>query len=405
MHNEIIIDVDPPHLVSYQKAIINSTSRFTVTEAATKVGKTFSHLWWLFELAGNHPAKPGANYWWVAPVYGQAEIAFNRLKRFLGGSSDFRVNLTKLYIETPAETFLHFKSAENPDALYGEDVYAAVFDEFTRAKEEAWVALRTTLTATKGPCKFIGNSKGKKNWGYRLGLKARAGEPGYEYFKITAYDAVKEGILALEEVEQAKRDLPDHAFRELYLAESLEDQANPFGISFLKSAINTMSNNQPACFGVDLAKSVDWTVVVGQDYEGRICHFSRWQSDWGQTKRRVAQIVQGYPTYVDSTGIGDAIVEELQRECGGVEGFIFSSRSKQVIMEGLAASIQGGGCKILDGVMYEELEAFEFLYTKSGVRYEAPAGLHDDVVCALALCDHKRKEGTGAPYVQPRSRQ
>ena len=398
------LTITRPRLASYQKRILESPARFTVTEAATKIGKTFSHLWWLFELA-HKPPKKGANYWWIAPVYSQAKIAFTRLKRVVAQSGAYRINESELYIITPKGSTIWFKSADNSDNLFGEDVQAAVFDEFTRAKEESWIALRTTLTATKAPCKFIGNSKGKKNWGYRLGLKARAGEPGYEYFKITAYDAVKEGILSLEEVEQAKRDLPDHAFRELYLAESLEDQANPFGISFLKSAINPMSNNQPTCFGVDLAKSVDWTVVVGQDYEGRICHFSRWQSDWGQTKRRVAQIVQGYPTYVDSTGIGDAIVEELQRECGGVEGFIFSARSKQVIMEGLAASIQGGGCKILDGVMYEELEAFEFLYTKSGVRYEAPAGLHDDVVCALALCDHKRKEGTGAPYVQPRSRQ
>jgi hypothetical protein len=39
-----------------------------------------------------------------------------------------------------------------------------------------------------------------------------------EYFKITAYDAVKEGILQADEVEQAKRDLPSHVFNELYLS-------------------------------------------------------------------------------------------------------------------------------------------------------------------------------------------
>ena len=399
------LTITRPKLVSYQKRILESPARYTITEAATKVGKTLSHLWWLFELA-HKPPKKGANYWWIAPVYSQAKIAFTRLKRVVERTHAYRINESELYIQTPKGSFIWFKSADKPDNLYGEDVFAAVFDEFTRAKEEAWIALRTTLTATKAPCKFIGNSKGKKNWGYRLGQKARAGEPGYEYFKITAYDAVKEGILSLEEVEQAKRDLPDLAFRELYLAESLEDQANPFGLEFLRKAVAPLSQDMPVCFGVDLAKSVDWTVVVGQDRQGHVCHFSRWQSDWGQTKRRIAQIIGGYPAYIDSTGIGDAIVEDLQGDCGGVEGYIFSSRSKQVLMEGLSASIQGGDCKIIEGVMYEELEAFEFLYTKSGVRYEAPSGTHDDVVCALALCDHKRKQGVGtAPYVQPRSRQ
>jgi hypothetical protein len=392
MQNDVEeIEITRPKLTQYQRDILYCPERFTVTQASTKVGKTFSHLFWLFEEAAT-PPKPGANYWWVAPVYGQAEIAFNRLRRFLGHSSDFRINLTRLYVETPVESFLHFKSAEKPDSLYGEDVYAAVFDEFTRAKQEAWTALRSTLTATRGKCKFIGNAKGKKNWGYKLALKAKANEPGYRFFKVTAYDAVREGILDAEEVEQAKRDLPEAAFQELYLAEILDDQANPFGIKHIANRIRPLSNKPPVCFGVDLAKSVDWTVIVGLDIDGNICFYDRWQSDWGQTKRRLTSIIGSYPAYLDSTGVGDAIVEEVQRSCGAAQGFHFSSQSKQVIMEGLALSIQNGTVSVLDGVMKDELEAFEFVYSRMGVKYSAPDGMHDDTVCALALANHKYKE-------------
>jgi hypothetical protein len=35
-----------------------------------------------------------------------------------------------------------------------------------------------------------------------------------------------------------------------------------------------------------------------------------------------------------------------------------------------------------------ELESFEFTYTATGVRYEAPKGEHDDGVIALALALH-----------------
>jgi hypothetical protein len=394
--NEIIII--KPKLSDYQKAIINSPARFTVTTAATKIGKTFSHSYWLFEKSAT-PPKPGANYWWVAPVYGQAEIAFNRIRRFLGHSSDFRINLSKMLIETPVESILHYKSAQDPDTLYGEDVFAAVFDEFTRAKEEAWTALRSTLTATKGPCKFIGNAKGRKNWGYRLAMKARSGEPGYEFFRVTAYDAIKAGILDADEVAQAKRDLPEHAFKELYLAEDLEDQANPFGIEHIKGCVLPLSNNPAVCFGVDLAKSVDWTVVVGLDRNGKVCFFERWQSDWGQTRRRIAQIIRGTPTAIDSTGVGDPIVEELQRTIAGVEGYIYSSTSKQQLMEGLASSIQNQEISVLAGIMQEEMEAFEFVYTRTGVRYTAPDGVHDDTVNALALARHKFKSRPAAPVL------
>jgi len=390
MPNEEVIDIIRPKLTGYQKKILYSPARFTVTKAATKTGKTFSHLWWLFEKAGT-PPKPGANYWWVAPVFGQAEIAFNRLKRVLGGSSDFRVNLSKLVIETPVESLIHFKSAENPDTLYGEDVYAAVFDEFTRAKEAAWTALRTTLTATKGPCKFIGNPKGRKNWGYLLGQRAKNGEKGYEYHSITAYDAVAEGILDMEEIEQARRDLTADAFKELYEAQDLDDKTNPFGMDFIKKQVRPMSNQNAVVFGVDLAKSHDWTVVTGLDNEGNVCYFDRWQSDWGQTKSRILRTVGGTPTLVDSTGVGDPIVEDLQRVSGAIEGYHFSSASKQKLMEGLASAIQNAEISVLEGVMQNELETFEYEYTSRAVRYTAPAGYHDDCVCSLALAREKYK--------------
>lgn len=390
MPNEI--EIIRPKLVPYQESILTSKARFTVTTAATKIGKTFSHLWWLFEISHN-PPKAGANYWWVAPVYSQAKIAFNRLKRVVAPSGKYKINESELYIETPKGSRISFKSAEKPDNLYGEDVFAIVFDEFPRAKEEAWHALRSTLTSTNGQCKFIGNAKGRKNWGYRLAVKARSGESGYEFFKVTAYDAIRESILDEQEVEQAKRDLPKHAFDELFLAEDLEDGANPFGYEFIKKQVRPQSTSYPVCFGIDLAKSVDWTVVTGLDHNGQVCVFERWQSDWSQTRRRIISLVGSVPAYIDSTGVGDPIAEDIRRECLSVENYHFSQSSKQKLMEGLSAAIQNGEIFILDGVMREELESFEFEYSKSGVKYTAPSGLHDDCVCSLALATAKKKEG------------
>jgi hypothetical protein len=86
-------------------------------------------------------------------------------------------------------------------------------------------------------------------------------------------------------------------------------------------------------------------------------------------------------------------VEDIQRECGNVEGYHYSSSSKQKLMEGLAAAIQNGYISVLDGIMEEELEAFEFVYTRTGVKYSAPEGVHDDTVNSLALANHKFSQG------------
>lgn len=381
------INYKRPPLVPYQTAILNAEERYTVTEASTKTGKTASHIVWLFEQALQ--AKKGQAVWWVAPVFGQSEIAFNRMRNQVTNRNFFKVNESKLKLTLPHGSIIQFKSAEKPDNLYGDDVYAAVFDEFTRAREEAWFALRSTLTATQGRCKFIGNVKGKKNWGYKLAVKARSGDEHYKHFKITAYDAVEAGILKMEEVEQAKKDLPANVFNELYLADASDDGSNPFGIESIKSIIKPLSILPTKVYGIDLAKSVDWCVIVGLDQNGDICHFDRFQKDWKQTKETIIRTVGQAPTLIDSTGVGDPIVEDMQKECRRIEGFKFTAGSKQQIMEGLAAAVQQNRTSVLNGVHYDEMECFEYEYTRTGVRYSAPLGMHDDTVCAHALAIHK----------------
>jgi hypothetical protein len=217
------MNITPPNLTSYQKAILFSPARFTICEASTKVGKTYSHIIWLFGKAMELQPKEGCNYWWVAPVYNQTKIAFKRLRTYLAPTRMFKFNETELRIDCPNGSFMFFKSAEKPDNLFGEDVYGAVFDEAPRARPEAWYALRSTLTATNAPCKLIGNFGGTANWMHQLKIKSIK-DPSYEYFKITCHDAVKEGIITQEEVDQAQRDLPPKIFKELYLAEANEDE-------------------------------------------------------------------------------------------------------------------------------------------------------------------------------------
>jgi hypothetical protein len=153
------------------------------------------------------------------------------------------------------DTYIWFKGAENSDGLYGEDVYAAVIDEGSRTREESWHAVRSTLTATRGPIRIIGNVKGRKNWFYNLARKAESGEPGMTYAKVTAWDAVKAGILDEGEIKDAQRQLPEHVFKELYLAEASEDGSNPFGMEFITACIAPLSDHPADRWGIDLAKS------------------------------------------------------------------------------------------------------------------------------------------------------
>jgi hypothetical protein len=243
----------------------------------------------------------------------------------------------------------------------------------------------------------IGNVKGRRNWAYKLARLAEGGDPDMAYHKLTAFDAVEAGVLDREEVEQARRMLPEHVFKELYLAEPSDDGGNPFGVQAIAECIGPLSTEPPVVYGIDLAKSVDYTAVVGLDDEGRVALCERWNgTDWKSTIEKIAEIVRDDDALVDSTGVGDPVVEELQRLCGRVGGFKFSATSKQQLMEGLAASISKREIRFPDGWLRTELDIFEFMHTRTGVRYSAPIGSHDDGVCALALAVRARASMTTA---------
>ena len=60
-------------------------------------------------------------------------------------------------------------------------------------------------------------------------------------------------------------------------------------------------------------------------------------------------------------------------------------------MEGLAVAIQRKEIRFPEGPIVQELLAYEYQYTRLGVRYSAAEGLHDDCVCALALAVQQRQ--------------
>ena len=54
-------------------------------------------------------------------------------------------------------------------------------------------------------------------------------------------------------------------------------------------------------------------------------------------------------------------------------------------MEGLAVAISKEEIRFPEGVLATELRDFEYSYSRTGYRYSAPDGTHDDAVCALAM--------------------
>lgn len=387
MPTEIQVRIDEPHPGQWQ--VINSAGRFNVLECGRRFGKT--KLGIFLDCLTAIEGKPCA---WFAPTYKYLPEVWREATRVLKPLNP-KISVQERRIELPTGGVWDFWSLDQPDAGRGRKYKRVVIDEagIIRDLEIAWTeAIRPTLTDLKGDAWFLGTPKGR-NFFHRLFARGESGEPDWRAWRLPT---TTNPYIDPAEIEAARRDMPPAAFNQEFMGIPADDGGNPFGLDAIRrQSRKGLASGPVVAWGADLAKSQDWTVACGVNESGGVCALERWQSDWAQTRRRLLDLFGDTPAIVDSTGVGDPIVEDMQRERWTVRGFKFSRPSKQQLMEGLAASIQRAETTFPEGWLTTELESFEYEYTASGVRYSAPSGMNDDGVCALALADKMRKDLAG----------
>ena len=194
----------------------------------------------------------------------------------------------------------------------------------------------------------------------------------------------------------ARRSMPHSVFRQLYYCEPSDDGANPFGIDAIRNCAELCNGQLTGApvrvWGLDIARKRDHTVLIGLDANRKVAQFHRWH---GLPYSRIVEQIKGIVgpqskacIFYDATGVGDPVGEQLEKEKVWVEPFIFSSASKQGLMEGLAMALQQGRTSVIDGVHRSELEGFEYEMRGNRIVYEAPSSMNDDAVCAHALAWH-----------------
>lgn len=371
-----------------QQQVLEEAKRFNVLCCGRRFGKSALAVNLLVEtaLAG----KPAGYF---APTYklldGTYNECLNALEPIVTRKNEHQ------FIELLTGGRIEFWSLENELAGRSRKYKRVILDEVAFAKNlwKLWTeSIRATLSDFKGDAWFMSTPKGKNDF-HKLFMRGKTGEENWQSWQMSTY--MNPYIDPLE-IDDAKKDLPELAFSQEYLAEFNDNVANPFGTAFIAQCTFPMSTLPAVCYGIDLAKSHDWSVIVGLDKHGSVCYLDRWQSDWRTTKEKILRLPQA-AIALDSTGVGDPIGEDIQRVRGNVEAFKFTAASKQQIMEGLAVAIQSRIITFPSGIITDELNNFEYIYTRTGVKYSAPDGLHDDVVCALALAWKKYQEvGKGA---------
>ena len=328
---------------------------------------------------------------YITPTFSLGKLFYQEVLKMVPKVLVKSSNKSDLEITLVTGGTLKFFTGENLDALRGRKFHFIVVDEaaFIQDLEGAWNnSIRATLTDYKGRCLFISTPRGK-NYFHSLYLKGMNQEHDFESFHFTSYDNT---YIDPAELDDARMLLTDAAFKQEYLAEPGENISNPFsGDSIRNGTLKVLSNKPPVVFGVDVARTTDFTVLIGLDEDGAMCYFQRFQLPWINTMERIKQLPSNVPKYMDATGVGSVLFEQLQQQCHQLHAFTFTMKTKPSLVMELVKAVEAGTVKFND-VTANELSVFEYKITSTGhIKYQAQSGFHDDCVMALALAN-KYKE-------------
>lgn len=400
-----VLNLYQPH--EGQRQLHESDARFRSAACGRRWGKTFSGINELGKHAWEHP---DSLTWWVSPVYRQARKPFFVTVRSFRDAIDSYKTAEEMSIVWKNGARSEFVSAEKYDNLRGEGVNLMVVDEAGFVSNAAWInALQPMLTQTLGRALFIGTPNGKGgSWFYEqwvFGLpENRAKYPEYESFH---FPTASSPYISGNEIERLRSIYPADVFAQEYEADFLDDAAGVF--RNVRHCIGgELRLPWPGCryvMGVDLARKRDFTVLTVVDVETmQVVAWERFNViAWAVQIPRIVSLAQRYGASVllDTTGIGDPIVEQIRAAGVNVDEYMFNNRSKQQLIENLAVAIEHERIHFpkID-VLINELDSFRYEMTKTRqIRYSAPEGFHDDAVISLALAVWQAQRGSRGPVL------
>ena len=351
----------------------------------------------------------GGDYIWGAPTFKQVRVGWDELRRAAGDVLEF--NESRMTVTTPRGDVGHYVSLDDPDNARGLTARRAVIDEAGDVAAKAWYeVIRPMLIDTHGDALVMGTPKGR-NWFWIESVKAEDRSDSIAWQVPTKGAAIVDGVLnraphpmenpqiPWSEIQQLFETMPERAFRQEILAEWLSDGGSAFrNVDLCVSGALLDKPPHPQTeyvMGVDLAKHEDFTVVCVADKRTKtLVAFERWQhSDWPLTKRRIYDLAARWNNalcWVDATGVGDPIFDDLHRAGVRISPYRFTGGphgSRQQLLENAILLVEQQSVHFprID-VLLNELKAMQPVRQPSGLtKYMVPDGMHDDCIMAFAL--------------------
>ncbi len=265
-NRQIEIELPPP--LPLQTKVIEHPARYKVVNCGRRWGKTR-----LAVLSAFIEMLNGGSVIWIAPSYQKTLIGWRLAEKMAMQIPIVKINRAELRITCASGGWIAFASADSRAGVRGEGLSLVIVDEAAHIPkmESIWnEEIRGALTDRRGGALFISTPKGY-NFFYELFKRAETDENWASF----TYPTSSNPKISPEEIEQARREVPELVFRQEYLAEFVNLEGALFRREYFR-----IVEHAPAVVSVvrhwDIAASVsvtaDYSVgaKIGMDESGNI---------------------------------------------------------------------------------------------------------------------------------------
>jgi len=263
--------------------------------------------------------------------------------------------------------------------------------------DELRKAVAFTTTATQGRITLVSTPKGKRGWFYEAYNEAVNGGR----WSLHRIHYSERPDLSREEIEELRATMTELDWRQEMELEFLDEAAALFPYEMILACVEDyslkMEHFENAYIGVDFGRYRDSTVVIAVEKQDkmrvRFIHEMRGEDFNRQIDFivKLHDVMQPVKTFIDKTGMGIPLYDVLSQRLGGViEGFTFTSANKEALILRLYNAFRNKDIIIpTDAIeLINQLHSFQRKEEKGHIKFEAPSGMHDDYVMALALAVH-----------------
>lgn len=292
------------------------------------------------------------------------------------------------------DSFIDFRSADRPENIEGFGYDKYFINEAGIVLKNSYLyhnAIRPMLWDYDATGVIGGTPKGKGlfNELYLRGLDEE--QPRFASFKFSTFD---NPFLNHQEILEEMKSMPERVARQEIYADFLEDT----GVVFTGVGdVAILAPKEPIrehlyIIGCDIAKAEDFTVITVYDRKDnkQVFQMRFNKIEWPFQKQKIMEVSKKFNNalvYLDASGIGDPIADDLLRAQVPVEPVKFTNEQKKMMIEKLANWIELKYCYLLNlEETKNEFNSFTYEISSTGrIQYEAPVGFHDDIVMSHAL--------------------